>query len=409
MARSLTVFLKESRVGTLEQDDYGALWFAYSPEYLAAESPVALSASLPLRSERFKQREARPFFAGLLPEEDVRRLTARALGVSDRNDFSILERIGAECAGAVSLLMEGETPNNTSGEYSLMDETQFAAKLRELPRRPLLAGDEGIRLSLAGAQNKVAIKIENGEFLLPMNGAASTHIIKPESAHYHGLVENEFFCMRLAANTGLDVASVELGNADGISFLQVARYDRKGEGRDLERIHQEDFCQALGIVPERKYQQEQGPGLKECFTLIRQISSVSGPDVLKLFDAVVFNYLIGNCDAHGKNFSILYHGSEARLAPLYDLVSTEVYPEVSKSMAMKIGGEKFAERVYAREWREFFADAGLGASPAIRRIKALAAKVKVEAEKIETLAGGSVVAPIVIANCERLLGSFDSP
>ena len=199
----------------------------------------------------------------------------------------------------------------------------------ELPKTPLLAGEDGIRLSLAGAQGKAAVAIRDGSYLLPVGGSPSTHILKPDSERFPGLVENEFFCMRLAAALGLDVAPVEIAAAGSIRFLQVSRYDRRPDGAEgWTRIHQEDFCQALGIAPELKYQNEGGPGFKECFKLIRANSSIPVYDVLKLFDAVVFNFLIGNNDAHGKNFSFLYDGDETRLAPLYDLVSTELYPDL---------------------------------------------------------------------------------
>lgn len=218
-----------------------------------------------------------------------------------------------------------------------------------------------MRLSLAGAQGKLVVAMHNEDFRLPLDGSPSSHILKPQSPHFDGLVENEFFCMRLAAEAGLDVAAVEIGTAGDTRFLQVERFDRKRVSSDLmARIHQEDFCQALGIPPELKYQQEGGPNLKRCFELVRAISAVKGPDVLKLFDAVVFNLLIGNGDAHGKNFSFLYDGTRAKLAPLYDLVCTQAYPNLSPEMAMKIGDERKPTRVFARNWRKFFTDAGLG-------------------------------------------------
>ena len=403
MPRSLNVFMGPVLAGTLEQDDSGALSFAYEESWLANASAVPLSASLPLRQGKFKQSECRSFFAGLLPEEDVRKLAAQALGVSERNDFSILERIGAECAGAISLLRPGEAPSVGMDAYEEISNAELSTKLVELTKRPLLVGSDGIRLSLAGAQSKFALRIREESYYLPKNGSPSSHIVKPASSLYPGLVENEFFCMRLAASVDLSVAQVELREAGGIMFLEVARYDRAetGQGK-LARIHQEDFCQALGIPPERKYQTEGGPTLKQCFALLRQISSRPGPDALKLFDAIVFNYLIGNCDAHGKNFSFLYGASGAALSPLYDLVCTRAFPEVSKAMAMKIGGEKEGEKVRAKEWRKFFADSGLGPGPASKRLKALTARVAEALSGLEDLPGFPQVAPIVRANCQRV-------
>ncbi len=159
----------------------------------------------------------------------------------------------------MSVLPTGEVPRNGLTSYRAIHPGELGAKLRGLPKAPMLAGEDGIRLSLAGAQKKAAIAIRDGTYLLPLDGSPSTHILKPDSERSPGLVENEFFCMRLAAGIGLDVASVEIGTAGGQRFLQVSRYDRRPEGGGgWERIHQEDFCQALGIAAELKYQSEDG-------------------------------------------------------------------------------------------------------------------------------------------------------
>jgi serine/threonine-protein kinase HipA len=406
MARVLNVYLKEELVGQLEQDDSGSMRFRYDGAWLSSKSALPLSASLPLRSERFRRNECRPFFAGLLPEEDSRKLIAKAFGISDKNDFALLERIGAECAGAVSLMAPGELPVAGTPRYREVSLAELAGKFAELPRHPLLAGEDGIRLSLAGAQGKLAVAIRDGKFHLTLDGSPSSHILKPKSPHFDGLVENEFFCMRLAGRVGLEVAAVEIGTAGDTRFLQVERFDRKRlpDGR-LERIHQEDFCQALGIPPELKYQQEGGPNLKKCFELVRAVSTVPGPDILRLFDAVVFNFLIGNGDAHGKNFSFLYSDGGARLAPLYDLVCTQAYPDLSHDMAMKIGDERNPSKVIERNWRKFFKEAGIGQAAAERRLVEIAQRVR---EHVPILvktdgSGAADFVPVVLVNCQRLI------
>jgi serine/threonine-protein kinase HipA len=405
MARNLDVFLNERRVGQLQQDDTGALWFSYYEAWLGEEGAAPLSISLPLRSEPFRRNECRPFFAGLLPEETSRELIAKAFGVSDKNDFAILERIGGECAGAVSLMPPGEKPVEGSGSYREISAEELAGKIAELPRRPLLAGQEGIRLSLAGAQGKLAIAIFGGRFFLPLDGSPSTHILKPQGPHFEGLVENEFFCMRRAALAGLEVAAVEIGVAGGTRFLQVERYDRKPrDGGIPERIHQEDFCQALGITPELKYQQEGDPNIKKCFDLVRAVSSQPGPDLLRLFDSVAFNHLIGNNDAHGKNYSLLYDREVIQLAPLYDLVCTLAYPGLAAESAMKIGGERKPHRVMGKNWLKFFNDAGLGPAVAMRRLKGMAGTITKIVRKIDPVTPGwNEVSPIVLANCARVV------
>jgi len=406
MKRSLNVFLKQDLVGDLEQDKDGALHFRYAEGWLNSKPAIPLSTSLPLQKERFGRKLCRPFFAGLLPELTNRELIAKAFGVSDKNDFAILEKIGAECAGAVSLFAPSETPPDEDSSYREITLDELEKKFTELPAHPLLTGTQGIRLSLAGAQGKLVVAIRNEKFSLPLGGAPSTHILKPPSAHYEQLVENEFFCVRLAKRVGLEVADVEMGKAGDTSFLQVKRFDREemADGH-LERIHQEDFCQAIGIPPELKYQQEGGPNLKRCFALVRSVSSVPGPDVLKLFDAVVFNFLIGNNDAHGKNFSFLYTVDCARFAPLYDLVSTRAYPRLSENMAMKIGDAAAPTKIETRDWRKFFADAGLGQAQAVQRLLNFTKRVRDEALLMsdERVNGSQLLPPVVVARCDTLL------
>jgi len=403
--RTLNVFLGEVLAGQLEQDASGTTRFQYAQAWLDSPDVVPLSASLPLRTERFTRNETRPFFAGVLPEEESRRLIAKNFGVSDKNDFALLAQIGAECAGAISLLSPGELPVAALPEYREISSEQLEESLALLPQRPLLAGEKGIRLSLAGAQGKLALKISDGRLFLPVNGSPSSHIIKPENPHFAGLVENEYFCMRLAARVGLGAAPVEIGTTGGIKFLQVERYDRRLLPDDrFERVHQEDFCQALGIPPELKYQLEGGPNLKKCFELVRSLSTIPGPDLLRLFDAVVFNVLIGNNDAHGKNFSFLREPNSIRLSPFYDLVSTQAYPELSRDMAMKVGGEREPGKLEARNWRFFFDHADIGQAGAQQRLRAMTDRISAEADKLssEGCAGVDAVLPVIRLNCGHL-------
>lgn len=367
--------------------------FDYAETWLSKPGATALSQSLPLRKERFRRNECRGFFAGLLPEQAQRATVARNLGISERNDYAMLERIGGECAGAVTFIPAGESLPEPDYGYRKLSAPQLAAILKELPKRPLLAGDKGIRLSLAGAQYKVAVRIEGGDVCLPLGGAPSTHILKPAVERFEGVVFNEAFCIGLAVAVGLPAASVESRNVEGMDYLLVERYDRThrqvaGGSPVLERLHQEDFCQALGIVPELKYQREGGPSLKQCFGLLRDVSSTPVIDLNRLLDAVIFNYLVGNNDAHGKNFSLLSHGAGApdlqiRLSPLYDVVSTLYYPELSRDMAMKIGGEYSSEKVMPRNFDRLAEEAGLGRAQTRRRVPEMAEKVMSSLGKVE--------------------------
>jgi serine/threonine-protein kinase HipA len=182
MARQLDVFLGSNKIGVLEQDNHGSLWFGYDTKWLASGSAVPLSASLPLREERYRSKECRPFFAGLLPEETSRKLVASRFGVSERNDFALLEQIGAECAGAVSLQHAGELPSVGIANYRGIELSELEEKLRGLPKAPLLAGEDGIRLSLAGAQGKAAVAIRDGSYLLPLDGSPSTALVAADAS-----------------------------------------------------------------------------------------------------------------------------------------------------------------------------------------------------------------------------------
>lgn len=375
MAKTLDVYLHDELIGHLIQDDGGQTVFEYIQAWRDRPGATPLSVSLPLRKERFSRNECRGFFAGILPDETKREIIARNLGISARNDFAMLEQIGGECAGAVMFIPAGQPLRARDYNYRPISQKQLADIFKELPKRPLLAGEEGVRLSLAGAQDKIAVRIEGDDVSLPLGGAPSTHIFKPSIERFAGVVFNEAFTMQLAAGAGIPAATVEVRIAETIAYLSVERYDRtyikSGTTTTLDRLHQEDFCQALNIVPEMKYQKEGGPSLKQCFALVREVSSAPVVDLARLLDIVIYNYLVGNNDAHGKNFSLLYHGTgtasqEIRLAPLYDAISTVYYPELSNEMAMKIGDEYKSERVAPRDFDTLAEQAGL-AKPLVRR------------------------------------------
>jgi serine/threonine-protein kinase HipA len=417
MARTLDVYLYNDLVGHLIQDDGGQMVFDYVESWINKKGATALSHSLPLRKDRFTGNECRGFFGGILPEQTNRQIVARNLGISPRNDYAMLEQIGGECAGAVTFIPEGQKLPARDDNYRKLSPKELAAILKELPKRPLLAGEEGVRLSLAGAQDKIAVRIEGVEIYLPLGGAPSTHILKPAVKRFDGVVFNEALCMKLAAAVGLPASVVATRNVEGTDYLLVERYDRthrqtpKGK-TVLERLHQEDFCQALAIVSERKYQKEGGPSLKQCFALLREVSNTPAVDLARLLDAVVFNYLVGNNEAHGKNFSLLYHGAgtenqNIRLSPLYDVVSTVYYPEISRDMAMKIGGEYSSEKVMPNNFEQLAEEAGLGKPLVKRRVAALAETVITVLPKVDTanpVAEGA--AALIRQRTENLRNSF---
>lgn len=363
MTTILNVWWNGEIVGALTIDRHGEMGFAYAKNWLADREKPALSFSLPKREEPFNRRECRPFFEGLLPEESQRIAVASALGVSHGNEFKLLTELGGEVAGALTLWPEGEAPPSPAGraKNETLSDDALVALLDELPARPFLAGREGLRLSLAGAQSKIPVVLVNGKIAVPAPGEATSHILKPPINRFSGTTENEALAMRLAKKIGLYVAGVEIGRAGDRSFLLVERYDRiRGKDGVLRRLHQEDFCQALGFTSDRKYAADGGPVFRDCFDLLRRAATRPAVEILKLFDAAIFNLIIGNADAHAKNFSLLFRESGAvELAPLYDLLSTVYYPALSPRLAMKIAKRQMLDEIKPGDWEKFAEETGL--------------------------------------------------
>ena len=395
MAKTLDVYLHSQLAGQLIQDDHGDMVFDYAESWLINPGAIPLSHSLPLRKERFKRNECRGFFGGILPEESKRELVARNLGISARNDFAMLEQIGGECAGAVTFIPTGELLPQADYKYRPLDDQELERILKELPRRPLMAGEDGVRLSLAGAQDKIAVHVSGDQISIPLDGAPSTHILKPAVAHFEGVVFNEALCMNLAAATDMVTSSVDIRSVGNIDYLLVRRYDRNITEvpvslKPIRRMHQEDFCQALAIPSDHKYQAEGGPSFKDCFDLIRDSSSVPVIDLQRFLDALIFNFIVGNCDAHGKNFSFTYDhdlvpgfGLHISLAPLYDIVCTAYYPEISRKMAMKIGGEYQVDQVYPRHFDKLADECGLAKPLVKKRVAEIAESIANNVSQID--------------------------
>lgn len=384
MKRALSVWWDEAIAGELGLDDHGDMTFVYRSDWIANPDRAALSISLPKREEPFGRRACHAFFSGLLPEGDVREASAHALGLSTENDFGLLERMGGEVAGALRFLPEGQTSldHDSVAIHALTDE-ELARRIDELPRRPLLVGEEGMRVSLAGAQVKLPVVLVDGRVALPAPGQPTTHIVKPAIARLPATTENEAFGMLLAAAMELDVAAVEPRSVRGRTYLLVTRYDRRTDssGR-VCRVHQEDFCQALGIPPEHKYSAEGGPTFKASFGLLREATAAPATEILKLLDAAIFNLLLGNADAHGKNFSLLYKPAGLVLAPLYDLMCTAAYPQVSANLAMRMGGAAGPTDLTAKTWKKFADDTQLGQRLIARRTRELADDVRGKADSV---------------------------
>lgn len=405
--RSLDVFWSGRIVGRYDLLEDGSELFTYDGDYLESADAAPISHSLPLRADPYGRRQLRPFFAGLLPEESQRQRIAAYLGLAESDDFSMLEAIGGECAGALEIIPHGKAPHGNGDSLSPCDEERLWGIVKSLPYRPMMAGETGLRLSLAGAQSKLPVVFKDERFYLPENGTPSTHILKPElSEWFKGIVVNEHCCMTLARAIGIPAAETRIITVGDIPCLLVTRYDRSVDpvSGAVRRIHQEDFCQALGRPPEQKYQSDGGPLAREVARLIRNgWSTTPAKDLLAFVDLVVFNAIIGNADAHGKNFSMLYDGRNRRLAPGYDLVSTVFWPELASAPAMKIGGSDSINSILSGHWRKFAQETGV--SPTALRTRIVRLCTAVMAQTCEALAVPQAcesVLAIVKARAEKL-------
>ncbi|MBV1692045.1 type II toxin-antitoxin system HipA family toxin [Novosphingobium sp. G106] len=410
----LAVWWGERIAGELAIDRGGAMHFAYAAEWLDDAAASPLSQALPKQAEPFGDSLCNAVFGGLLPEEGQRTAIARALGVSPDNPFRLLAALGGDVAGALAFLPAGVTPPEppTSGHpVQPLSELDLAALIEGLPRAPMLAGQGGARLSLAGAQEKLPVVLDaEGAIAVPRPGEPSTHLIKPEPERFPGLAANEAFCLALARITGLDAARAEWRSAEGRPLLLVTRYDRFANGAGaIIRLHQEDFAQALGVPSNRKYAAEGGPAFRDAFALLRQAATRPAREVLKLADAALFNLLIGNADAHAKNFSLLRGTSgmgagDIVLSPFYDLVATRAWPDLAPRLAMRFGGAASLEDVEADSFVRFAADAGLTAPFVRRRAAALARAVEdaiAAGVEVAGLADPAMVATLAAQTTER--------
>ena len=338
MTERLDVYLCDRLAGSLERNT-GRMSFRYLTEYLQSDSPAVVSSTLPLSDRTYEERDVMAFFSNLLPDEGVRRRIAEIVGVTPEDTFGLLREIGGDCAGAIAFWPPGKRPCRTDKPvYRELTDAEADDVLRNLGNRPLGIDEDFRGISGAGAQDKLIACLRDGKIFLPLRGTPSTHIIKPEIERFPCSVQNEFFCMELSRRCGFDTAECGIVRFGELDYYVTRRYDRADDGGIVRRLHQEDFCQLLKCRPEIKYQDQGGPSIVECVRLLRELH-LPGSDVMAFLDRVVFNFLIGNGDAHGKNFSVVYRNGMPRLSPQYDLICTTVYPQIGKKMAMKFDGK----------------------------------------------------------------------
>ena len=367
---ALNVWFKDHLVGYLWRNPLGAIGFRYELDWINAGGYAdgnearathqgwrgygfAISRSLPLATEDFSADDsvAHRFFANLLPEGGVRDHIVRDLKISN-TDFDLLRAIGGECAGALSILPVERSPSEYRSYRPLPNKELATLVARRGQIYAAWPANKRPRLSLAGAQDKCPVLIRDGHTFLPEGEAPSSHILKFELTDYRHLPAYETFTSYLAKQIGLPVVDIELHCSEKQCYAQIERYDRIWDERgEVQRLHQEDFCQALGYGHEKKYQESGGPTFADCYRLLQDASTDPAIDTQNLLRWQIFNVLAGNSDGHAKNLSLLYlQNGEIRLSPFYDLVCTRAIERIDYHLAFDVGGQRDPTQITTAHW-----------------------------------------------------------
>jgi len=377
---SLPVYFEQRLVGIIHVDRGGPS-FTYASSWIGLKGAFPISLTMPLKSERFASDIFLPWAANLLPESEQLRTLGQLLGMARSDVIGLLSAIGGDTAGALSF---GQPGRASPVQWRAVGKAEDLERMIEdLPNKPFLVGEEGVSMSLAGVQSKVAVAVDcNGRIFIPMNGSPSTHILKPDSLRLPGGVQNEAFCLTLAKRMRIPAPEVTTGRAGKRTYLLVKRYDRTDVSGRCRRLHQEDYCQALSKPPSAKYETNQtgigGPTLKDMFDITLRFMPPT--EIVRLLDTVIFNLLACNSDAHAKNYSITIRASNASLAPIYDVMCGEVWENVTKNLAQKIAGISRGDQLNRMHWQQFARECGLNPKQVVDRIDTFAKSAIAEAE-----------------------------
>jgi serine/threonine-protein kinase HipA len=379
----LDIYHNQTEVGHLQTQE-GGMSFSYAPGYLGGISNHPISHSLPLQEHPHPFRATERFFDGLLPEGDERRRIARYLRVSSESLARLLAALAGDCVGNLTILDETHNIDELIARsgYRPLSEKEFHGILESDGDTIARMAAEN-RLSIPGAQPKIGLycnqvhtTVADSQWYVPEGLAASTHIIKPSSLLYADTALNEYCCSRVAAACEIATAHTTLHNHDGRPVLVSRRFDRViDEGGAVLRLFQEDFCQALSFASENKYELDGGPSFSQILDVVRSDASDPVAETLGLLRMFLFNYLIGNCDAHAKNYSMQRTlGGVLRLAPAYDLVSTTFYESLSTNVAMGVNNVFRIERISRDDFKRLGENASLSWQTLIKTTGALAEK-----------------------------------
>ena len=385
MTDELVALLGGHMIGRVRQQARGRLTFTYDPAWREADDAYPLSLSMPLAAVEHGPATIETFLWGLLPDnERVLDRWARKFQVSARNAFALIANVGEDCAGAVQFVRPerlDEVQSGAADKVEWLEEVDVADRLRALREDHAawrLPRDTG-QFSLAGAQPKTALLFDNGRWGVPSGRLPTTHILKPPTGQFDGHAENEHICLALARALGIPAATSRVMRFDDEIAIVIERYDRVRTSNEILRVHQEDVCQALAVLPTRKYQNEGGPGVASIVELLRTHSSQRAEDIQTFIDAIGFNWLIAGTDAHAKNYAILLSGGpRVRLAPLYDVASILPYDDFhlpNVKLSMKIGGEYRLRDIGLRQWRKLAQEVRIDEGRLIDRLAQMAGRV----------------------------------
>ncbi|AMU93092.1 phosphatidylinositol kinase [Sphingopyxis terrae subsp. terrae NBRC 15098] len=400
----LPVHYEDRLVATISADAQTTR-LAYADAWGSSADSFPVSLAMPIRPEPYEGGQVLPWLMNLLPEGEPLRAMTRALGAAPEDALGLIAQTGNDLAGALSIAPQ--RPRGEPGYRPIPDTGALERIIEELPARPFLVGEDGVSMSLAGAQEKLPVAVIDGQIAVPINGAPSTHILKPDNPRLPGSVHNEALCMLLARRIGLNVAPVTTGVAGERSYLLVERYDRTGTGNNVRRLHQEDFCQALGSPPAAKYEFNgtgmRGPSIADMFAVVRE--HMTARDITRLLDAVIFNIAIGNVDSHAKNYSILLGPGAPQLAPLYDLMSGLAWTNITQNHAQAIGEQRRGRHIYGRHWRRMADAAGLAARGTVQRVEQVTARLLRElpaaVEEVASMPAGSSMLEVFAKEIEE--------
>jgi len=392
MTSELVALLSGREAGRVRRDKRGRLSFSYDDRWRNMSEAYPLSVSMPLAATEHGHAVIDAFLWGLLPDsEAVVDRWARKFHVSARNAFALISHVGEDCAGAAQFvrperaeacLGAGAEPVEWLDEHAVAERLQLLRADHSAWRTPRDTG----QFSLAGAQPKTALLLEEGRWGVPSGRTPTTHILKPPTGEFDGHAENEHFCLVLARRLGLPTASSSVMHFEDETAIVIERYDRHRTQHGFVRVHQEDICQALGVPPTRKYENEGGPGAGAIVELLRTHSGKREEDVLSFVDALALNWLIAGTDAHAKNYSLLIGSAgRVRLAPLYDLSSALPHDAMDfqkLELAMRIGRDYRLRDIGAREWRRLASTVRLEPDAVVDRVSKIAERIPGEATAV---------------------------